>query len=287
MKIFLPLHSELCYFRNLSVPDGFVRLKSLLTVKKFITVVLLVLSVIAASCCSRRVENGYRTIAYVNSLLADSLSGLRILAECNGKSSGAIVLVGDPAGCLRLSERMLLCDEFDNIDAKRSSDGLPDFAGETIVSVLNFVDTAYQSLAATKDGQVALRELTIRNSLASLRIRQRCKILIICSPVLSEYGGGDVRDLFERVGCNVPVIYSSDTTVSLSDVCFLTMRKMNMFTHNISYPSASLFMTIRDSIDSKESVVPFVDSLVPASFPDTVGVLAPNTYYSYVVQNQH
>jgi len=256
-------------------------------VKKILKTILLVSSVLVAICCSRRVDSADRTLAYVNSLLVDSLSELRALSEINGKSSGAIVLVGDPAGCLRLSEWMLLCDEFDNIDAKRSSDGLPDFSGETIVSVLNFVDTAYQSLAATKDGQVALRELTIRNSLASLRIRPRCKILLICNPVLSEYGGSDVRDLFERVGCNVPVIYSSDTTVSLSDVCFLTMRKMNMFTHNISYPSASLFMTIRDSIDSRESVVPFVDSLVPASFPDTVGVLAPNTYYSYVVQNQY
>lgn len=60
-----------------------------------------------------------------------------------------------------------------------------------------------------------------------------------------------------------------------------------MFTHNISYPSARLLMAIRDSLDSKVSVLPFVDSLVPASFPDTVGVLAPNTYYSYVVQDQH
>lgn len=258
-----------------------------MTVKKFFTVILLALSVIAASSCSRRVENGYRTIAYVNSLLADSLSELRTLAECNGKSAGAIVLVGDPAGCLRLSEKMMLCDEFDNIDARKVSDGLPDFAGETIVSILNFADTAYKNLADTKDGQMSLRELTVNGALAALQSPLRCKVLIICCPILSEYGGEDVVDLFERIGCDAQVVYSSDTTHSLSEACFLKMREMNMFTHNISYPSARLLMAIRDSLDSKVSVLPFVDSLVPASFPDTVGVLAPNTYYSYVVQDQH
>ena len=246
----------------------------------------MVLSVIAASSCSRRVENGYRTIAYVNSLLTDSLPELRILAESNGKPSGAIVLVGDPSGCLRLSERMMLCD-FDNIDARKISDGLPDFAGETIVSILNFADTAYMNHPATKDGQTALRELTVNGALAALQLPSRCKILIICCPVLSEYGGSDVSDLFERIGCDVPVIYSSDTTFSFSEACFRKMRKRDAFTHNIAYPVARLYMAVRDSLDSNVSVLPFVDSLVPASYPDTVGVLAPNTYYSYVVQNQH
>lgn len=259
-----------------------------MTVKRFFEVILLLtLSVIVASSCSRRVENGYKTIAYVNSLLTDSLPQLKALAESNGKPSGAIVLIGDPKGCLRLSERMMLCDVFDNIDARETGDGLPDFSGETIVSILNFDDTAYVSKVGTRGGQTFLRELTVDGALAALRCPSRCKILIICSPVLSEYGGGDVRDLFERIGCDVPVICSSDTTFSFPEVCFRTMRQRNAFTHNISFPSARLLVAKRDSLNLRLSVLPFVDSLVPASYPDTVGVLAPNTYYSYVVQNQH
>lgn len=265
------------------MPSG----RYLITVKRFFAVILLALSVIAASSCSRRVENGYRTIAYVNSLLTDSLPELRTLAESNGKSSGTIVLVGDPSGCLRLSERMMVCDDFDNIDARKISDGLPDFAGETIVSILNFADTAYMNRPATKDGQTVLRELTVNGALAALRIPSRCKILIICNPILSEYGGSDVSDLFERIGCDVPVICSSDTTYSFTEACFRKMRERDAFTHNIAYPVARLYMAVRDSLDSKVSVLPFIDSLVPASYPDTVGVLAPNTYYSYDVQNQH
>jgi len=258
-----------------------------MTVKKFFAVILLIMSVIASSSCARRVENGYKTIAYVNSLLTDSLSQLRTLAESNCKPSGAIVLVGDPSGCLRLSEIMMNCDDFDNIDARKVSDGLPDFAGETIVSLLDFADTAYESRSASKEGQTSLRELAVNNALAALKLPSRCKILLICCPVLSEYGGSDVADLFERIGCDVPVIYSSDTTFSFSEACFRKMREMGAFTHNISYPSARLFMAVRDSLDSKVTVLPFVDSLVPASYPDTVGVIAPNTYFSHVVQNQH
>lgn len=241
----------------------------------------------AVSCCTRRVESGYKTIAYVNSLLADSLPQLRKLASLNGRPSGAIVLTGDPALCLRLSERMMICDDFDNIDARRTSDGLPDFAGETISSILDFADAPYDSLAVSGKGRDSLRTLAVRGALSALGTPSRCKILIICSPELSEYGGSDVTDLFGKIGCDVPVIYSSDTTFSFTESCFLEMRKRNMFTHNISYPSAKLYMRLSDSLGSKPSVVPFVDSLVPASFPDTVGVMAPNTYYSYVVQNQH
>ena len=259
----------------------------LIVVKRFFTVIFLVLSVIAASSCSRRVENGYRTIAYVNSLLTDSLPELRTLAESNGKPSGAIVLVGDPSGCLRLSEEMMNCDDFDNIDARKVSDGLPDFAGETVASILNFADTAYKTVPATKDVQTSLRVLTVKDAIDALRLPSRCKILIICSPVLSEYGGSDVSDLFERIGCDVPVICSSDTTFSFTETCFKMMRERNAFTHNISSPSARLFMVVRDSLGSKESLLPFIDSLVPVSYPDTVGVIAPNTYFSHVVQNQH
>ena len=267
----------------MALPSG----KCLMTVKRFFEVILLALSVIAAFGCSRRVENGYRTMAYVNSLLTDSLSELKSLAESSGKPSGAVVLVGDPSGCLRLSEKMLLCDEFDNIDARKVSDGLPDFAGETIVSILNFADTAYEARSATEGGRTSLRESAVNGALAALRCPSCCKILIICNPVLSEYGGSDVSDLFEKIGCDVPVIYSSDTTFSFPEACFRKMRERGAFTHNVCYPSAKLFVAVRDSSDSTVSVLPFVDSLVPASYPDTVGVLAPNTYYSYVVQNQH
>lgn len=266
----LPLDNQICY-----------------KVRRFFTVIFVAASVMAAVGCSRRVESGYRTIPFVNSLLADSLPELHRLAALNGRTSGSIVLAGDPSECLRLSERMMVCDDFDNIDARKVSDGLPDFSGETIVSVLDFADSSYASLAGSETGRDSLRTVAVRGALAALRLPSRCKVLIICSPLFSEYGGGDVRDLFSRIGCDVPVLSSSDTTFSFTDACFRQMREKNLFTHNIAYPSARLFAVVRDSSGSGFRVRPFADSLVPASFPDTVGVIAPNTYYSDVVQNQH
>lgn len=255
-------------------------------VRRFLTISALVLSVIAMFSCSRRAESGYKTIPYVNSLLADSLPQLRTLAASGGKSSGSVVLAGDPVACLRLSERMMISDEFDNIDARKAPDGLPDFSGETMVSLLDFARTPYDSLTTTAAGRGSLRKYAVMNALSALRIPGGCKILIICSPALSEYGGSDVANLFERIGCDVPVVHSSAPTYSFTEACFREMRDKNIFTHNISYPAARLLMAVRDSSDSGVSVLPFVDSLVPASFPDTVGVLAPNTYYSNVIQNQ-
>lgn len=259
-----------------------------MTVRSFLSFIPLVLSVIvAASGCSRRVEGGYKTIAFVNTLLADSLPEMHRLAGLSGKADGSVVLIGEPSVCLRTVEMMMVCDEFDNIDARKSNDGLPDFAGETLVPILDFSDTLYGQGASDKKSQDRLRERAVRNAVAALRVPHGCKIIVICSPALSEYGGGDVTDLFERIGCDVPVIHSADTAYSLTGNCFLKMREKNLFTHNISYPCASLLMALPDSSGGRSIVLPFVDSLVPASFPDTVGVLAPNTYYSYVVQNQH
>ena len=258
-------------------------------VRRFFLVIPLVLSVIAAvSGCSRRVEGGYKTIAYVSTILTDSLPQLQKLAALNGKASGSIVLVGDPSECLRVGERMMLCDDFDNIDARKTSDGLPDFAGETIVPILDFAGGSYAPVASNdKKSREKMRETAVRSAVAALRLPSRCKILVICSPALSADGGDDVRDLLGRIGCDVPVICSPDTSFSLTAECFRKMRERNLFTHNIAYPSARLFAAVRDSVDSEVSVLPYADSLVPASFPDTVGVVAPNIYYSDVVQNQH
>lgn len=252
---------------------------------RFFATLAISLSIFAFPCCSRRAESAYPAIGYVNALISDSLPALQSLARESGKPSGDIVLVGDPSSCLRISEKLMLCDDFDNIDARPLPDGLPDFAGETICSILDFNSFPIDSLASGEDESV--RETAVRSALFALGEPYRCKVLIISSPVFCEYAAADVRNLFERIGCDVPVICPADTLFNCADTCFRVMRERNIFTHNISRPSARLFLAGRDSSDLKVSVIPFVDSLVPASFPDTVGVLAPNTYYSYVVQNQH
>ena len=247
---------------------------------------MLLIPIVACASCSRRTEGGYDTLRLVDELVADSLPSLQRLAREAGKPSGAIALIGDPHRCLALSETLMNFDEFDNVDAKRVKDGLPDFSGETVVSVLDFACSPYDSLALTEEGRLSLREITVRNALAALDTSVRCKLLVICSSHLASNGGGDVTDLFDKIGCDVPVVCSADTAFGFPEACFRILRERNLFTHNIAYPTARLLMTVPDQVDPPFSTISFEDSLVPESFVDTVGVIAPNTYVSYV-QNKH
>lgn len=254
-------------------------------VKRTVYIVLAAL-VLFTSSCARRMESSYDSIRFVDDLLNDSLPALQKLAKDACDPSGYVYLVGEPLHCLFLSEKMMNSDEFDNVDARMVPDGLPDFSGETIVSVLDFANSPYDSLAGMEDGRLKLREITVRHALAALDSTSRCKVLIFCSPALAEKGGDDVSDFFEKIGCDIPVIYSADTAFSFTQACYKILREKNLFTHNIAYPVARLLMTLDDSVRPPFSTVRFEDNLVPEDFADTVGIFAPNTFVSYV-QNKH
>ena len=254
-------------------------------VKRVCPIVIMVV-ILLASSCARRVESSYDTIRLVDEIVSDSLPALQKLAREACKPSGSIYLVGEPLHCLALSEKMMNSDEFDNVDARMVSDGLPDFSGETIVSVLDFANSPYDSLALTDDGKLALREIAVRHALAAIDSSAHCKVLILCSPQLAERGGDDISDFYEKIGCDIPVIYSLDTAFSYTQACYKILRERNQFTHNVAYPVARILMTVEDSIFPPFSSVSFEDKLVPDSFADTVGVFAPNTFVSYV-QNKH
>ena len=253
--------------------------------KRVCPIVFVVIAVMAYSC-TRRVESSYDSIRLVDDLVNDSLPSLQRMAKDACKPSGSIFLVGEPLQCLSLSEKMMNSDEFDNVDARMVSDGLPDFSGETIVSVLDFANFPYDTLALTEDGRLALREIAVRHALAAIDSSANCKVLILCSPQLAEQGGDDVSDFFEKIGCDMPVIYSQDTAFSYTQACYRILRERNMFTHNIAYPAARILMTIESLINPPFSSVSFEENLLPDYFVDTVGVFAPNTFVSYA-QNKH
>ena len=248
--------------------------------KRIIQIFLVALFVIVS--CSRRVESSYESIRFVDDLVTDSLPQLQGLSKLAGDRSGVIALIGEPRHCLALSEKMMNVDDYDNVDARKVHDGLPDFSGETVVSILDYANAPYDSCLTSDEGKLKLREVAVRNALAALDSTCRCKVLVICSPQMATYGGDDISDFFEKIGCEVPVIYSTDSAYSYTSVCYKIMRERDMFTHNIAYPAARLLMTIPDSIFPPFTTISFEDHMVPEAFADTVGVLAPNTYVSHV-----
>ncbi len=232
--------------------------------------------------CERRVETGYPSIEFVNRIVADSLPSLQAMAREAGKPTGTIVLVGDPMRCLILGEKMMRSDEFDNVDAREVPDSLPDFAGETIVPIFDFTVQPYDSLSVEGADSALFRERAVKNALAALDTAVHCKVLILCAPQFGVRGGDDVTDLFEKIGCDVPVIFSSDTAFSYTKACYKVMREKNLFTHAIAYPSARLLMILGSEDESFQKASVFDDNLAPEQFADTIGVFAPDTYYSHV-----
>lgn len=238
------------------------------------------------SSCARRVETGYDAIDYVDRLMESSYPALQKMASRVGNPGGSIVLVGEPMTCVALSEIMMGFDEFDNVDARPVKDSLPDFAGERIVSLMDFVNPPYDSLKLTPADSLFFREVAVKGALAAMDSSVNCKIILICSPQLAQKGAEDIKDLFGKIGCGVPVLSPVDTTCSLPEACFKVMREKNLFTHDIAYPVARLMMTVGNSLSDFPAVETFDESLVPEYFADTVGVFAPYTYVSHV-QNKH
>jgi hypothetical protein len=142
-----------------------------------------------------------------------------------------------------VARRFMDADDFDNIDASRKPDGLPDFSGETIVAIMDFAHESYDSILANEGGDLMLKEIAIRSTIAALDTAAGCKSLVLCSPLLHEHALADIEDFFEKIGCTVPVISSADTSYSYTDTCFLNLRARNAFTHDIVYPALKSYMT--------------------------------------------
>jgi hypothetical protein len=253
-----------------------------------------------ASSCVKRVETPFVALPFVDDLLADSLSTLKTYARLSGKASGTIALIGDPAECLKVSEDFMTSDRFDNVDGHRASDGLPDFAGETIVSILDIYNAPFDSIIFKRDS-VALREISVRDCVYALDTsfsftpyggrasisKGSPKVLVICSPLVTECALPDIEDFFSKIGCQIPIISSIDTAFSYSDSLYTLLRKNNMFTHNIAYPSAEGYVVVPedDSPMSLNSVlVSFDEGFIPTEYPDSVSIwsVAPKTVESYV-----
>ena len=257
---------------------------------KFHSGILLSAFLLVPCSCGRHVEERSDSLRYVDELLADSLSWLEELSEASGKASGAIALIGTPEECLQVSERLMTADDFDNVDGRPAPDGLPDFAGETVVSILDFTDSSAREYA---DSSLLLRELAVRIALRALEPSCRVspydadsvvskpspKMLLVCSPRMGVRCAADIEDLFARTGCNVPVLAAQDTAYSFTRDCFRLLRQRNAFTHDVSYPKAELYMMIVTGF-SGSVLIGFNGRYAPGPFLNTARVLAPKTMES-------
>ena len=190
--------------------------------KKSVLLLLLV-AVLLSTSCFRRDGNRTVLLPYVQRLVSDTTSvQFDVLQRVNPKSkSGAITVLGEPTDVVRLTEALLRCDRFNNIDGSLSPDGLPDFAGEVIAPVLDAANAPYAPYMEAGNEEF-LRELHVRNFLSVMDTtcvfspfdledrlpKPSAKVLVLASSLSAEYGEADIDTLCAIAGKPIPVVSS-------------------------------------------------------------------------------
>lgn len=136
---------------------------------------------------------------------------LRSFAE--PERTGDIVLLGSERMCAYYASALLAADFRDNVDADRDSDGLRDFAGETVTTISDGIFEGGASPADTRDLVVglALAAVDTTYNVAKYDIegqgrKPSAKIIVLCEPEYGVSGLFDVDTLFTLTGCGIPVV---------------------------------------------------------------------------------
>lgn len=166
---------------------------------------LLLAAAAALAACAGPAPSGRPTIPYVEQILADKAGPEHTLLASipAGKKEGRIAIIDSPARSAALLEEFLTCDHFDNIDGSAAPDQLPDFAGETVVSLLDDYNTPFTNFLGNTE---TLREVTVREALKALGPDVDAKALVLSSSLMAKYGGFDLDTLLRSTGVNLPVV---------------------------------------------------------------------------------
>lgn len=184
---------------------------------------LVLLSLLFMCACGSHVVDRHPPIQYVKNIIL-SKSGPEVDLLHRSKvpvPSGDVCIIGSEQVCSRLAGLFENYDVHDNVDGSLSTDGLPDFSGETFACIS---DTSSFMKLLKNGGDAKLREKTVRMALAALDTvshispydlegmasKNTSKIIILADPVLAQYGKFDVDTLFNSTGCRVTVLSPLD-----------------------------------------------------------------------------
>ena len=187
--------------------------------------VALILAAPALLSCQRNVTPPRPTIPLVRQIIAERGGAVhKKLAAYNPSSpAGPVCIVGEPERCLYLSEALMTVDRYDNVTGSAHADGLPDFAGEEFLSLLDRANAPYGGYIGASN-TAWLRELAVRHVLDCLDTvsfvshydkegmgrREAGKMVILASPYMAAYGRFDADTLFTVLAKGTPVISPVD-----------------------------------------------------------------------------
>ncbi len=217
---------------------------------------LLCIGAALLSSCRRAAVERRPTIPYVRGILA-SRNGpeMALLKRCATPGVGDdITLIGPPAVCDRFSERFSLYDRRDNVDGRYCSDGLPDFAGESLVCI---ADDSLGVVPSDSLGVAMLRERTVREVLCALDTalhispydleglgsKKSSKMIVLAGANLSRYGLFDADTLLRSSLCGIPLL--SPLELALDKVMRSQRRLLNVgILYDGSVSSAEVYKAV-------------------------------------------
>lgn len=180
--------------------------------------ILLVSTVLAASCGRVRTA-GIDVLPAVGRMISDtSCVEYSILDAYQNDRSGTVAVFGPSEKALMLTDFLVECDIFDNVDGKIQSDWLPDFAGETFAVYMDVLNGQYCDFF-TSGKEKELREFVVNGAVAAVSsgsyqtvfssspsaAKIPSKIFILSSSFAS-LAESDVDTLFSAMGKTLPVI---------------------------------------------------------------------------------
>ena len=125
--------------------------------------------IILLSSCTSPVNGGREIGSYALQLIEDSTSAdYQIISGSRERNVyGNISIIGEPEQTLVITEYIKHRDGYDNVNGSKRSDGLPDFAGETICPIIDEFNTPYS--ASVDSGKYSrITEITVKNFIAAL-----------------------------------------------------------------------------------------------------------------------
>ncbi len=187
--------------------------------RRFFSCLTLLVCTFVLFSCKEQQEGGREPVPYVKEILLNGEAPERAVlrAASNVEPSSDISIIGTRGECDALSEFLSTYDVRDNVDARFVEDGLPDFAGETFVSIAD--EVSFRDVVAAGDTMEVRRQTVLRVMAAIDTVthlspydmegvagKLRSKMILLADPYMSYYGSFDVDTLFRHSGCGIEVI---------------------------------------------------------------------------------
>lgn len=224
--------------------------------KRFAAAVQFALVLFAFSSCRQKPSEGKPVVE----LVAQTIAGKNPSVQAKVKNfnphqaDGEILVFGPAFEVLQLSEYLDTVDIYDNVDGFLFSDGLPDFCGETIASVIASPQTLDDDAGSTryrtsmvKTTLALMDTLALKRDAVSVGSKAAGKLIVFTSPKVRELAGYDLDSLFRAMEVDSPLVYASDNLEDTAKECYMLLRSRNAFTHKISYPVGKYYIALPDS----------------------------------------